>query len=202
MSDSLRPHGLQHDSLPCPFLSPEVCSNLCPLSHWLHPIISSFVALFSSCPQSFPASGSFPMSQLFISGGQSIGTSASASILPVNIQGLFPLELTGLISLLSRWLSSVFSSTTIQKHHFFGVLPSLLSNSHIHTWLLENPQLWLMWSLLFNTLSKFVIAFFPRSKHLLISWLKSLSAVILEPKKIKSATVSTVCSSICYEVMV
>ena len=123
-------------------------------------------------------------------------------ILPMNIQGLFPLELTGLISLLSRWLSSVFSSTTIQKHHFFGVLPSLLSNSHIHTWLLENPQLWLTRSLLFNTLSKFVIAFFPRSKHLLISWLKSLSAVILEPKKIKSATVSTVCSSICYEVMV
>ena len=148
MSDSLQPHGLKHDRLPCP-LSPGVCSNSCPLGHWLHPTISSFVAPFSSCPRSFLASGAFPMSQLFISCGQSTGTSASASVLPMNIQGWFPLELTGLISLLSKWLSRVFSSTTIQKHQFFGAQPSLWSNSHIHTWLLEKPQLWLKRCLLF-----------------------------------------------------
>ena len=106
---------------PCPSLSPRVCSNLCPLSPWCHPTISFFVTLFSSCPQSFPASGSFPMSQLFASGGQSIG--ASASVLPMNIQGWFPLGLTSLISFLSKGLSRVFSNTTVWKHQFFGTQP-------------------------------------------------------------------------------
>ena len=115
MSNSLWPHGLQHASLLCPSLSPGTCSNSCPLSAWCHPIISSSVAPFSSCPQSFPASESFAMSRLFASGGQRIG--ASASVLPVNIQGWFPLGLTGLISLLSKGLW-VFSSTTVEKNQF------------------------------------------------------------------------------------
>ena len=106
---------------------------------WCHPTTSSSVALFSSCPQSFPASGSFPMNWLFASGGQSIGASASASVFPMNIQGWFPLGLTGLISLQSKGLSRVFSNTTIQKHQCFGAQPSLWSNCHIHTWLLDKP---------------------------------------------------------------
>ena len=117
LSDSLGPHGLQHFRLPCPSLSPEVCSNSCPLNWWCYLTISSSVALFS-CPQSFPASGSFPVSQLFASGGQTIGASASASVLPMNIQDWFPLGLTGLI-LKSKGLSRVFSSTTVRKHQFF-----------------------------------------------------------------------------------
>ena len=116
VSDSLRPHGLQHPRLPCLLLSPTVCSNLCPLSQWCHSTISSSAAPFSSCPQSFPASGSFQVSWLFTSGGQSIGALASTSVLPTTIQGWFPLGLTGFISLLSKWLSSVFSSTIVQKH--------------------------------------------------------------------------------------
>ena len=136
MSRSLQSHGLQHTRLPRPSLSPRVCSNLCPLGWWCLPTISSSVASFSSCPQSFPASGFFPMSQLFTSGGQSTGTSASASALPINIQVWFPLELTGLISLQSK---GVFSNTTVQKHQFFSPLTSLWSNSHICTWLLERP---------------------------------------------------------------
>ena len=134
------PHGLQHAQLPCLSLSLWVCSNSCLLSLWCHPAISvaiKTVAPLSSCPQSFPASGSFPMSWLFASGSQSIG--AIASVLPMNIQGWFPLQLTGLISLLSKGLSRVFSSTTIWKHQFFGAWPSLWSNSHISTWLLEKP---------------------------------------------------------------
>ena len=99
MFDSLQPHGLQHARLPCPSLSPQACSNSYPLNQWYHPTISSSVAPFSSCPRSFPASGSFPVSKLFISGGQSIGASALASVLPMNIQGWFPLGLTGLVSL-------------------------------------------------------------------------------------------------------
>ena len=122
MSNSLQPHGLQHASLPCPSLSPGVCSNSCPLSRWCHPTISSSVTPFSSCPQCFPASGSFPMSQLFAWGGHSIGASASASVLPMNIQGWFPLGFTGLI-LLSKGLSRVFSSTTFWKRQFFSVVP-------------------------------------------------------------------------------
>ena len=133
----LWPHGLQHTKLPCPFLSPWVSSNSCPLSQWCHPAISSFVIPFSSHPQSFPPSGSFPLSQHFASDGQSIGASASASVLPMNIQGWFPFRLTGLISLLFKGLSRVFSNTTVQKHQFFGTQPSLWSNFHIRTWLLE-----------------------------------------------------------------
>ena len=129
---------LQHTRLPCPSLSSGVCSNSCPLSQWCHPTISSSVTPFSSCPQSFPALGSFTMSQLFASGGQSIGASASVSILPMNTDGWFPLGLTGLI-LMSKGLSIIFSSTTVQKHQFFSTQPSLWSNSHIHTWLLEKP---------------------------------------------------------------
>ena len=116
MFDSLWPHGLQHTRPPCPSPTPRTCSNSCPSSWWSHPTISSSVIPFSSCLQSFPASGSFPMSQLFTSGGQHIGASASASVLPMNIQDWFPLGLTGLIFLQSKGLSSVFSNTTVQHH--------------------------------------------------------------------------------------
>ena len=129
-----------HTRLPHLSPSPRVCSNSCPLNQWCHPIISSTVIPFSSCLQSFPAAGSFAMSQFFATGGQSIGVSASASVLPMNIQDWFPLGFTGLISLQSKGLSRVFSSTTVWKHQFFGTQPSLCSNSHIHTWLLEKPS--------------------------------------------------------------
>ena len=118
VSDSLWPPGLQHTRLPCPSPSPRACSNSSPLSQWCHPTISSSVVPFSSCLQTFPTSGSFLMSQLFTSGGQSIGT--SASVLPMNIQDWFPLGLTGLISLLSKGLFRVFSSTAVQNHYFFS----------------------------------------------------------------------------------
>ena len=137
LSDSLQLHGLQHTRLPCPSLSPRACSNSRPLFWWCHPTILSSVTLFSSCPQSFPAS--FPMSQLFATDGLSIGASASASVLWMNSQGWFPWGLTSLISLLSKGLSRVFFSTTVRKQQFFGTQPSLWSNSHIHTWLLEKP---------------------------------------------------------------
>ena len=131
VSDSLRPHELQHTSLPCHSLCPWVCSNSCPLSRWCHrTVISSSTARFS-CSQSFPSSGSFLMSQLFSSGGQSTGI--SASVLPMYIHGWFPLELIGLISLLSKGLWRVFSNTIVWKHQFFGTQPSLWSNSPIHT---------------------------------------------------------------------
>ena len=143
VSDSLWPYGLQHARHPCPSLTPGVYSNSCPLSRWCHPIISSSVLPISSYPQSFPASGSFPVSQFFTSGGQSIGVSASTSVLPMNIQDWFPLGWTGWISLQSKGLSRVFSNTTVQKHQFFGTQLSLYYNSHIHTWLLEKPQSWL-----------------------------------------------------------
>ena len=130
VSDSLRPYGLQRARPPCPSPTPGACSNSCSLSRWCHPTISSSVVPFSSCLQSFPASGSFPMSWLFASGGESIGASASVSNLPMNIQGWFPLGLTGLISLQSKGLSRVSSSTTIQKYQFFGVQLFLWSNSH------------------------------------------------------------------------
>ena len=139
MSDSLRPHWLQYARLPCPSPTPGAYSNSSPLSWWCHPTISSPDVLFSSCPQSFPASGSFPMSQFFVSGGQSIEVSASASVLPMNTQDWFPLGLTGLISLQSKALSRVFSNTTVQNHQFFGAQLSLQSSSHIHTWLLDSP---------------------------------------------------------------
>ena len=124
LPDSLWLHGLQHSRLPCPSPTPRVCSNSCPLSWWCHPTISSSVTPFSSCPQSFLASGSFPMNQLFTSDGQSISASISASVLPMNIQGWFPLGLTGLISLPSKGLTRVFCSTTVQKHQFFVAQPS------------------------------------------------------------------------------
>ena len=124
VSDSLRPHGLQHTRLPCPSPTPGAYSNSCPLSLWCHPTISSSVVPFSH-PQSFPASGSFLMSQFFESGGQSIGASAPASVLPMSIQDWFPLGWTGWISLQSKGLSRVFSNTTVQKHQFFGAQLSL-----------------------------------------------------------------------------
>ena len=120
VSDSLRPHESQHARPPCPSPTPRVYSNSCPSSQWCLPAISSSVISFSSCPQSLPESGSFQMSQFFASGGQSIGVSASASVLPMNIQDWFPLGWTGLISLYSKGLSRVFSSTAVQKHQFFG----------------------------------------------------------------------------------
>ena len=131
MSNSLQPHGLQHARLPCPSPSPRACSNSCPLSRWCHPTISSSVVPFSSCLQSFPASGSFLMSQFFAPGGQSIGASASASVLPMNIQDW-------LISLLSEGLSRVFFNTSVQKHQFFSTQLSEY-NFNIYTWLLEKP---------------------------------------------------------------
>ena len=139
MWDSLWPHGLQHTRLPCSAPTPQAYSNSCPSSQWCCPTISSSVIPFSSCLQSVPASGSFPISQFFTSGGQSIGVSASASVLQMNIQDWFPLGLTGWISLPSKGLSRVFSNTTVQKHQFFHAHLSLWSNSHIHTWLLEKP---------------------------------------------------------------
>ena len=142
VSDSLRPHESQHARPPCPSPTPRVYSNSCPMSRWCHPAISSSVVPFSSCPQSLPASGSFPMSQLFAWSGQSIGVSASASVLPMNTQDWSPLGWTGCISLQSKGLSRV-SNTTVQKHQFFGTQLSSQSSSHIHTWPLEKPQLWL-----------------------------------------------------------
>ena len=163
---------------------------------------------FSSCLLSFAASGSFLMSQLFASGGQSIGASASASVLPKNIQNRFPLGLTGLISLLSKGLARVFSkhhsskTSILQCSAFFMIQ---LSHPHMTTGKTIVLTIWTfvgkVMSLLFNTLSRFVIAFLLRSKHLLISWLQSLSEVSLESKKIKSVTVSIVSPSICYELM-
>ena len=142
MSNSLWPHESQHTRPPCPSPSPRVHSHSCPSSRWCHPAISSSVFPFSSCPQSLPASESFPMSQLFASGGQSIRVSASTSVLPMNIQDWFPLGWTGWITLQSKGLSRVFSNTTVQKHQFFGT------------------------SLLLNILSRLVITFLPRSKRL------------------------------------
>ena len=125
MSDSLRPHGMQHARLPCPSPTPKTCSNLCPLSRWCHPTISSSVIPFFSCPQSFPASGSFQRSQFFASGGWRTGVSTSASVLPTNIQDWFPLRWTGWISLQSKGLSRVFSNTTVQKHQKYVVFTEL-----------------------------------------------------------------------------
>ena len=142
MSDSLRPHESQHAGPPCPSPTPGVYSNSCPSSQWCHPAISSSVVPFSSCPQSLPASGSFPMGQLFSWGGQSIGVSASASVLSMNTQDWSLLGWTGWISLQSKGLSRVFSNTTVQKHKIFSTQLSSQSNSHIHTWPLEKPQPW------------------------------------------------------------
>ena len=137
VSDYLWPHGLQHARLPSPSPTLGVYSNSCPLSQWCYPTISSSVIPLSSCPQSFPASGSFQMSQFFALGGQSIGVSASASVFPMKIEDWFPLGWTGWISLQSKGLSRDFSNTMVQKHQSFSAQLSSLSNSHIHTWLLE-----------------------------------------------------------------
>ena len=139
MSNSLQPHESQHTRPPCPSPAPGVYSNSCPSSQWCPPVISSSVNPFSSCPQSLPASGSFPISQLFAWGSQSTGVSASVSGLPMKTQGWSPLGWTGWISLQSKGLSRVSSNTTVQKHQLFGAHLSSQSNSHIHTWPLEKP---------------------------------------------------------------
>ena len=205
MSDYLRPHGLHHARLPHPSPSPRACSDSCPLSQWCHPTISSSVTPF--CPQSFPASESFPVSWLFASGGQSIGALASAPVLPMNIQDWSPLWRTGLISLQSKGLSRVFSAPQLECINssmlsiFYG--PALTSYMTTGKTIALTMRTFVgkVISLLFNTFSRFVITFLPRSKRLLISWLKSLSTVILEPKKIKSVTVYTFSPSICCEMM-
>ena len=188
-------HGLQHARLHCPSPSPRVCPSSHPLNQWCHPTISSSSAtLFSFGLQSFPASGSFPMSQFFASGSQTIGVSASASVLPMSIQGWVPLRLTGLISLLSKGLPRIFSSTTIQvsilQHSAFFMVQ--LSHSYMTTakTIALTIQIFVtkVMSLLFNT------------HHLLISLLQSPSVVILEPKR-KSITASAFSPSICHEVM-
>ena len=186
-SDSLSARGLQHARLPCPS-SPGIYSNLCPLNQWCHLTISSSVVPFSSCLQSFPASGSFLVSWLFASGGQNIGLQLQYQsfqrIFRINIQDW----LTGLISLQSKGLSRIVLNTKVRKHQFFSVQPSLWSKPHIHTWLLEKNIALTIWtfvgkvmSLLFNVFSRLVIAFLARNKRLLIPWLWSPSAVILEP---------------------
>ena len=208
MSNSLRPHELQHTRSPCPSQTPGVYSNSCPSSRWCHPAISSSVVPFSSCPKSFPASGSFQMSQLFTWAGQSIGVSASTSVLPMNTQDWSPLGWTGWISLQSKGLSK-----SLLQHH--SSKASILRCSAFFTVQLSHPYrttgktialtrrtfVGKVMSLLFNMLSSLVITFLPRSKRLLIPWLQSPSAVILEPQKIKSDTVSTVSPSISHEVM-
>ena len=143
VSDSLRPHELQDARPPCPSPTPGVYPNPCSSSRWCHPASSSSVLPFSSCPQCFPALGSFQMSQLFAWGGQSTGVSALASVLSMNTQDWPPLGWTGWIFLQSKGLSRVFSNTTVQKHQFFGAQFSSQSNSHIHTWLLVKPYPWL-----------------------------------------------------------
>ena len=188
MSDFLQPHWLLHTRLPCPLPFRGACSNSCPLSRWCHLTISSSVFPFSSCLLSFPASRSFLKSQFFTSGGQSIGV--SASILPMNIQDWYSLGLTGLISLQSKGLSSLL------QHHSSEA--SILWCSALFTVQFSHPYMtpgktialtrWTfvskVMSVLFNMLSSLVIVFLPRSKHLLISWLQSPSAVMLEPPKI------------------
>ena len=177
MSDSFQPRELQHARLPCRSQLPGTCSDSCPLSWWCHPAISSSVVPFSSCLQFLPESGSFSMRQFFASGGQSIGTSASALVFPVNIQGWFPLGLTGLISLLSKGLSRFFSSTTVQKHQFYGAQPFFFlfcpALTSVHDYWKNHSFDHINFvgkvvSLLFNMLSRFVITFPPRSQCLLL----------------------------------
>ena len=204
VSDSLQPHELQHTWFPCPSPTPRIYPNSCPLSQWCHPAISSSVVPFSSCHQSFPAPWSFQMSQPFASGGQSIGVSASTSVL------------LGLISLRMDWLDLIAVQGTVKsllQHHSSEA--SILIHSAFFIVQLSHPYVTTgkttaltrrifvdkVMSLLFHMLSRLVITFLPRSKRLLISWLQTPSAVILEPRKIKLATVSTVSPSICHEVM-
>ena len=204
MFNSLQLHGMQDARLPCPSPSPGVCSNSCPLSQWCHPTILSSVVPFSSCLQSFPTSGSFPMSRLFASGGRSIGASASSSVFPMSIQELisfrvdwFDLAVQGALKSLLQHHS--LKASILQCSAFFMVQFS-------HLYVTTGPlTIWIfvgkVTSPLFNMLSRFVIAFLLKVMHHLISWLQSLSAVILELRKIKSPTVSTYFPSICHEVM-
>ena len=207
VSNFLRPHEPQHTRPPCSSPTPGVYPNPCPLSQWCHPAISSSVISYFSCLQSFPASGSFPMGQLFASGAQSIGVLASISVLPMNSQDWSPLGWTGWISLQSKGLSSLLQhhslkASILQRSAFFIVQ---LSHPYMTTRKTIAFTRWTfvgkVMSLLFNMLSRLVLTFLPRSKCLLISWLQSPSGVILEPPKIKSATVSIVSPSICHEVM-
>ena len=172
VSDSSQPHGLQHARTPCPSPTPTVYSNSCPLSQWRHPTISSSAVPFSSHLQSFPASGSFQMSQFFASGGQIIGVSASISVLPMNIQDSFPLGLTGLILLQSKGLSRVFSKTSSKASILWCSAFFIVQLSHPHMTtekiiaLTEQTFIGKIMSLLFNMLPRWVIAFLSRSKHL------------------------------------
>ena len=207
MSSSLWSHELLHTRLPCPSPSFRDCSNSCPLSQWCHPTISSFVKPFSSCSQSFPASGFFPMSWLFASSGRSTGSSISSSILPMNIQGWFSLGLTGLSPCWPR------DSQESSPAPYFKSVNSLALSfpygpiliSQMTTGKTIALTIWTfvgkVMSQLFNTLSRFVILFCPRRKHLSVSWLWSLFPVILEPKKIKSVAASIFSSFICHEGM-
>ena len=191
VSDSLRSHELQHASPPCPSPTPGVYPNLCPLSRWCHPAISSSVIPFSSCPKSFPALGSFPMSQLFPWVGQSTGVSASTSVLPMNTQDWSPLGWTGWISLQSKGLSSLLQHHSSKASIFLcsAFFPVQLSHPYMSgktIALTRRTFVGKVVSLLLNMLSRLVITFLPRSKGLLISWLQLPPAVILEPQKIKS----------------
>ena len=196
LSDSLRLHVLKHSRLPCLSQTPGACSNSCPLHQWCHPTVSSSIVPFSSCLQSFPAIGSFHMSQFFVSGGQNIGASVSASVCPMNVQDWFP---SGQLARShSPRDSEVFSKTQFKSMNSsvlsFLYVP-ILTSIHDH-WktidLTKQTFVSKVMSLLFNILSRLVTAFLPRSKHLLITWLQSPSAMILEPKKIKSLTLSIV----------
>ena len=181
LSHALQPHELQHTRLSCPSLSPSAYSNSCPLSRWCHPTILSFVTPLLLLPSIFPSVRSFPVSWLFTSGGQRIGASISASV--ISNEYWFPLESSSLIFLLSKGLSKVFSSTTVRKHQCFGAQPLMvpLSHSYMSTIKISFDYTYLfgkVMSLLFSTLSRFVIAFLLKSKCLLMSWLLSLSTVI------------------------
>ena len=198
VSNSLRPQGLQHTRLPCPSPTPRVYSNSCPSSRWCHPTISSSVVPFSSCPQSFLALGSFPMSQFFTWGGRSIGVSVSTSVLPMNTQDWFPLGWTGWISLQSKGLKSLLQHHSSKASILWCLAFFIVQLSHpymttgktiaLTRWTVVGKVV----SLLLNMLSRLVIVFLPRRKCLLISWQQSESEMILEPKKIKSLSVSIV----------
>ena len=206
ISDSLQPHGLQHARPPCPSPTPGIYSNSCPSSWWCHPTISSSVISFSSCLQSFPASGSFQMSQLFTSGGQRIYFSFSIS--PFS-------EHPGLISFRMDWLDLLAVQGTLKsllQHHsskasilwcFMFIVPVSCPYMTTVKTIALTRQTFVdkVMSLIFDMLSRLLIAFLLRSKHLLISWMQSSYAVILEPPKIESVSVSTVSPSVCHEVM-
>ena len=209
VSDSLWSHEPQHARPPCPSPTPRVHPNPCPSSWWCHPTISSSVVPFTSCPQSFPESGSFQMSQLFASGGQSVGVSTLTSVLPMNTQDWSPLGWTGWISLQSKG-----TLKSLLQHHSSKASILLCSAFFIaqlsHPYMTTGKTIALtrrtfvgkVMSLLFYMLSRLVITFLPRSKRLLISWLQwSSSTVILEARKINSATISTDSPSTCHEVM-